>query len=60
MAAITFNTADRREDFRERLKAALAALREMLDAFVSNRMRQAAAEAGHGRPQRTTAQRSIQ
>ena len=47
MAAITFNTTHQKEQVREQLKTALTALREMLDAFVSNRMRQAAAEAEH-------------
>jgi len=50
MAAITFNTAHRQEQVREQLKGVLAACREMLDAFVSNRMRRAAAEAGQVRP----------
>ena len=50
MAAITFNTAHQAEHLRQRLKTALAAFREMLDTFVSNRMRRAAAEAEHVRP----------
>ena len=50
MAAITFNPVHRAEHIRGRLKTVLAVLREMLDAFVSNRMRRAAAEAGHARP----------
>jgi hypothetical protein len=45
MAAITFNTTHQKEQVREQLKTALAAFREMLDTFVSNRMRQALAEA---------------
>jgi hypothetical protein len=45
MAAITVNTAHQKEQVREQLKIVLGAFREMLDAFVSNRMRQAAAEA---------------
>ena len=45
MAAITFNTAHQKAQVREQIKIVLGALREMLDAFVSNRMRQAAAEA---------------
>ena len=49
MAAITFNTAHQAEHIRQRLETALAALREMLDTFVSNRMRQAAAEAEYAR-----------
>jgi hypothetical protein len=47
MAAITFNSAHQRKRVREQLKTVLIAFREMLDAFVSNRMRRAAAEAGH-------------
>ena len=50
MAAITFTTAHQKEQVREPLKTALAAFHEMLDAFVSNRMRRAAAEAAHVRP----------
>ena len=49
MTAITFNTAHQAEHIRQRLETALAALREMLDAFVSYRMRKAAAEAEHVR-----------
>jgi hypothetical protein len=52
MAAITFNTTHQKELVRERLKTALTALREMLDAFVSNRMRQAAAKAEQVRARR--------
>ena len=52
MAAITFNTTHSKEQVREQLKTALTALREMLDAFVSNRMRQAAAEAEQVRARR--------
>ena len=52
MAAITFNTTHRKEQVREQFKTALTALREMLDAFVSNRMRQAAAEAEQVRARR--------
>jgi len=52
MAAITFNTAQK-EQVRKQLETALAAYREMLDTFVSNRMRQAAAEAEHARPRQT-------
>src|ERR1019366_6258207 len=44
MAAITFNAAHQKVHSREQLKTALAAFREILDAFVSNRMRRAAAE----------------
>jgi hypothetical protein len=50
MAAIAFNTAHQKEQVREQLKTARAAFREMLDAFVSNRMRRSAAEAGQVRP----------
>ncbi len=53
MAAITFNAAQQKQQARKQLEAALAAYREMLDTFVSNQMRQAAAEAEHGRPRRT-------
>ena len=50
MAAITFNAAHQKEHVREQLKTALAAFREMLDIFVSNQMRRAAAEAEQVRP----------
>ncbi len=50
MAAITFNTAHQKEQVRKQVETALAAYREMLDTFVSNHMRQAAAEAEHARP----------
>jgi hypothetical protein len=50
MAAITFNTAHRKEQVRKQIETALAAYREMLDTFVSNQMRQAAAQAEHSRP----------
>jgi hypothetical protein len=49
MAAITFDAVQQAAHVREQLKAVLAAFREMLDAFVSNRMRRAAAEAEHAR-----------
>lgn len=52
MAAITFNTAHQKEQVRKQLETALAAYREMLDTFVSNQMRQTAAEAEHARPRR--------
>jgi hypothetical protein len=52
MAASTFNAAHQSEHLRKQLKTALAAFREMLDAFVSHRMRRTAAEAGHARPGR--------
>ena len=47
MTAITLNTAHQAEHIRQTLGSVLAVLREMLDAFVSNRMRKAAAEAEH-------------
>jgi hypothetical protein len=50
MAAIIFNAAHRKEYIWEQLKTVLTACREMLDAFVSNRMRLAAAEARQVRP----------
>ena len=50
MAAITFNAAHQREHVREQLTIVLTALREMLDAFVSNQMRRAAADAEYARP----------
>jgi hypothetical protein len=53
MAAITFNTAHQKEQVRKQLETALAAYREMLDTFVTNRMRQSAAEAEHGRPRQS-------
>jgi hypothetical protein len=52
MAAITFNAADRTLHIQEQLKTVLAAFRQMLDAFVSNPMRRAVAEAEHIRPRR--------
>jgi hypothetical protein len=52
VAAITFNTTHQKEQVREQLKTALTDLRQMLDAFVSNRMRQAAAEAEQVRVRR--------
>jgi hypothetical protein len=50
MAAITFNTAHQKQHIREQLKAVLTAFQEMLDVFVSSRMRRAAAEAERVRP----------
>jgi len=50
MAATTFSAVHQVGQVREQLKTALAAFRTMLDAFVSNRMRRAAAEAEHVRP----------
>jgi hypothetical protein len=52
MAAIALNTVNQATHVREQLKTVLAAFREMLDTFVSNRMRQAAAEAEHARSRR--------
>ena len=49
MAAITFHTAHRKLPVQEQFQT-VAALREMPDAFVGNRMRRAAAEAEHVRP----------
>jgi hypothetical protein len=48
--AAAFYTAHRKDRVREQFGALATALREMLDAFVSNRMRRAAAEAEHVRP----------
>ena len=50
MAEITFNAADRDELVRKQVKAAVAAYREMLDTFVSNRTRPAAGEVEPLRP----------
>jgi hypothetical protein len=50
MAAVTFNAMPRTEHVRRRLKAVRAAFSEMLDAFISNRMRRAAAETKHVGP----------
>jgi hypothetical protein len=50
MAAITFNATHQQQQVREQFKTVVAILREMLDAFVSNRMQRAAAEAGYARP----------
>jgi hypothetical protein len=58
MAAITFNTAHQKALIREQLKTVLTVLREMLDAFVSYRMRRAAAEAEHVRPWRSRSTQS--
>jgi len=52
MAAITFNAARQKEQARKQLDAALAAYRKMLDRFVSNQMRRAAAEAEQARPRK--------
>jgi hypothetical protein len=45
MAATTLSTVHQAAHIREQLKTVLAALREMLDAFVSNRMQRAVPEA---------------
>ena len=50
MATTTFNAAALKEQVREQLDNVLATFRDTLDAFVSNRMRRAAAEAEHVRP----------
>jgi hypothetical protein len=53
MTAITFfNTAHQAERFGQKLETVLAVVREMLDAFVSNSMRKAAAEAEYTRSRR--------
>jgi hypothetical protein len=39
MAAITFDATHQKEHIRKRLETVFAAFGEMLDAFVSNRMR---------------------
>jgi hypothetical protein len=50
MAAITPNSARQAARMWGRLEAALTAVRKMLDAFVSYRMRLAMAQAEHVRP----------
>jgi hypothetical protein len=45
MAAITFRKASRTMRLRQQFGAVLSICRDWLDAFVSNRMRHAAAEA---------------
>jgi hypothetical protein len=45
MAPITFHSAHRAEHIGRRLKPVLTVLREVLDAYVSHRMRLAALEA---------------
>ena len=52
MTAITLNSSHQAGHVRQGLETVLAALREMLDAFVSNRMRKAAAEAEQVRSRR--------
>jgi hypothetical protein len=53
MAALTFNAACLGTQLLARAKAALAASRDLLDAYVSSRMQHAAAEAGNVCPQRS-------
>ena len=50
MAAITLDSVLQKQQARKQLEAALAAYREMLDTFVSNQLRQAAAEAEQAGP----------
>jgi hypothetical protein len=50
MAAITFDIVCRRMQLPDQLKSMLSICRNMLDAFASNRLRHAAAEAEHVRP----------
>ncbi len=50
MAAITFNATHQKQHVREQLKTVLAVLQKALDAFVSDRMQRAAAEARYARP----------
>jgi hypothetical protein len=52
MTAIAFNTAHQADRIRQWLETSAAAWREMLDVFVSNRMRKAAAAAEHARSRR--------
>ncbi|MBX9646110.1 MAG: hypothetical protein K2X57_03520 [Xanthobacteraceae bacterium] len=53
MAAITFNSLNQAQQVRERLQAVLIVLSEVLDRFVSYRMRLVAAAAEHARPQQS-------
>ena len=53
MATITFNTTHQKEQVRKQIETALAAYRNMLDTFVSNQMRHAAAQAEQSRPRQT-------
>jgi hypothetical protein len=50
IAAIAFDAVHQAAHVREQPKTVLAAFREMLDAFVSDRMRRAVAEAELARP----------
>ena len=58
MAAITFNAAHQKVHIREQLKTVLAAFREMLDVFVSSRMRRAVAAAEDVRPRQLQGKQS--
>jgi hypothetical protein len=50
MAAITLDPVLQKQQARKQLEAALAAYREMLNTFVSNQPRQAAAATGQAGP----------
>jgi hypothetical protein len=50
MAATDFNASHQKVRIQEQLKTVLAAFPEMLDAFLSNRMRRAVAKAERIRP----------
>ena len=54
MAAITFNTAQQDERVREQVKAAVAAYRAMLDAFVNEPARRTASEVEQAGPSQAT------
>ena len=56
MAAISFNAAHQKELVRKQIETALASYREMLDVFVSNQIRQAAAAAERARPRHANAE----
>jgi hypothetical protein len=60
MATITFNAERRQQHVREQLKTVRGASRPMLDAFASNRLRRAAAEAEHIRSRRAETQSQSQ
>jgi hypothetical protein len=60
MAAITFNTTYQKQHARAHLDTIFAAFREMLDAFVSNRMQRAAAEAEYARARQFQGKRTHQ
>jgi hypothetical protein len=55
MATIAFNLTPQREHVREGFKTFHTACHEMLDKFVSNRMRRAAAQARYGRKRQAQA-----